>query len=111
MALSFWQNPNDKILTAYKRLEDVVRRRTGLKEHGTKLFSKAFSGEDAKLHWDDIDDGERVGRVNLPTGVYMAHRNPQAHSELTNHSRERLSEFLILNHLFRLEKTSQSKDP
>lgn len=107
LALGFWQNPDDKILTGYKRLEDIIRERTGLKEHGTKLFSKAFSGETARLHWKDIDEGEKTGRANLFTGAYMAHRNPLAHRESKNHPDQHLTEFLLLNHLYRLEKASQ----
>ena len=106
LALGFWQNPDDRILTAYKRLEDIIRKRTGLKEHGTKLFSKAFSGETAQLCWKDIDDGEKTGRANLFTGAFMAHRNPLAHRETKNHPDQQLTEFLLLNHLYRLEKDS-----
>jgi Protein of unknown function (Hypoth_ymh) len=107
LALGFWQNPDDRILTAYKRLEDIIRRRTGLKEHGTKLFSKAFSGETAQLYWKDIDDGERTGRANLFTGAYMAHRNPLAHRETKNQPDQQLTEFLLLNHLYLLEKNAE----
>ena len=44
LALGFWQNPDDRILTAYKRLEDIIRKRTGLKEHGTKAFLESVFG-------------------------------------------------------------------
>jgi hypothetical protein len=107
LALSFWQNPDDRILTAYKRLEDIIRKRTGLKEHGAKIFSKAFSGETAQLYWKDIDDGEKTGSANLFTGAFMAHRNPLAHRETKNHPEQQLTEFLLLNHLYRLEKEAQ----
>lgn len=107
LALSFWENPDDRILTAYKRLEDIIRKRTGLKEHGTKLLSKAFSGEGAQLYWKDIDDGEKAGRAHLFTGAFMAHRNPLAHRETKNHADQQLTEFLLLNHLYRLEKDAQ----
>ena len=97
LALGFWQNPDDRILTAYKRLEDIIRTRTGLKGHGTKLFSKAFSGETAQLYWKDIDDGEKTGRANLFTGAFMAHRNPLAHRETKNYPDQQLTESLLLN--------------
>ena len=108
LALGFWQNPDDKILTAYKRLEDIIRKRTELKEHGAKLFSKAFSGESPHLQWKDIDEGEKTGRVNLFTGAYMAHRNPLAHRKSKKHRDQHLTEFLLLNHLYQLEKDSQA---
>jgi len=104
LALSFWANPDDRLLKGYRRLEDTVRERTGLDEHGTKLFSKAFSGPSPLLRWDGLDDGERAGRANLFTGAWMAHRNPRSHRQLKNHSDELLSELLLLNHLYRLEK-------
>jgi uncharacterized protein (TIGR02391 family) len=107
LALIFWENADDKILTAYRRLEDIIRKRTGLKEHGAKLFSKAFSGETAQLYWTDIDDGEKAGRANLFTGAFMAHRNPLAHRETKNHPDQQLTEFLLLNHLYRLENDAQ----
>jgi Protein of unknown function (Hypoth_ymh) len=108
LSLSFWENPDDKLLKGYRRLEDLVRERTGLDEHGTKLFSKAFAGPTARLYWKELDDGEKAGRLSLFTGAYMAHRNPRAHRELQNDSDQQLTEFLLLNHLYRLEKEAQS---
>lgn len=106
LAISFWKNPDERLLTGYRRLEDAVRERTGLDKHGMKLFSQAFGEPTPSLHWKDIDDGERAGRVNLFTGAYMAHRNPRAHRELKSSVTRQLTEFLLLNHLFLLEKDS-----
>lgn len=104
LALKFWKGPDETLLKAYRRLEDAVRSRTGIKEHGTKLFSKAFNPPSSILTWKDVDVGERMGRFQLFTGSFMAHRNPRAHREMGCHSDEQLSEFLLLNHLFRLER-------
>jgi hypothetical protein len=107
LALSFWSNPDNNLLLGYRRLEDIVRERTGLKQHhGSKLFSQAFSPSGGVLTWKNVDDGERAGRMQLFTGTYSAHRNPRAHVELGSHSRELLTEFLLLNHLYRLENDS-----
>ncbi|MGC2590881.1 MAG: TIGR02391 family protein, partial [Xanthobacteraceae bacterium] len=95
------------LLKAYRRLEDLVRDRTGAQEHGTKLFSHVFSGNNPKLTWQNISDAERVGRALLFTAAYMAHRNPRAHRELKGYQDAQLSEFLILNHLFGLERQAQ----
>jgi hypothetical protein len=104
LALSFWNDPDAKLLTAYRRLEDIVREKTELKEHGQKLFSKAFQGKTPKLKWKDIDEGERDGRVALFTGTYMAYRNQRAHKETkTKYDSSHLTEFLLLNHLYILE--------
>jgi hypothetical protein len=104
LALSFWNDPDNKLLNAYRRLEDIVRNRTQIQEHGTKLFSQAFTGENPKLTWLDVDKTEIIGRANLFTGAYMAHRNPRSHRVLASYRDAQLSEFLLLNHLFRLER-------
>jgi hypothetical protein len=105
LAISFWDGPDDKLMIGYRRLEDTVRRRTRLEEHGSKLFSKAF-GEGGKLSWKGIGAGERVGRASLFSGAYSAHRNRRAHREPKDQAESLLDEFLLLNHLYRLEKDS-----
>lgn len=106
LAISFWEGPDDKLLTGYRRLEDIVRNRTDIDEHGAKLFSRVFQGPEAKLGWKDIEKGEHAGRVSLFTGAFMAYRNPRAHRELEHNTHNQLTEFLLLNHLYILEKES-----
>jgi len=106
LAIRFWDGPDDCLFTGYRRLEDLVRKRTGLDEHGQKLFSQAFQGSTAKLVWKVIDNGEQAGRASLFIAAYMAYRNPRAHRELERHAGEQLAEFLLLNHLYLLEKES-----
>lgn len=109
LALTFFADPDKKLLTGYRRLEDIIRKRSGIDEHGVKLFSEAFHGEKAKLGWKDIGESERIGRANLFVGAYMAYRNPRAHREPDGHAESHLTEFLLLNHLFILEKDAQEK--
>ena len=104
LAMSFWDDPDDKLLKGYRRLEDLVRQRTNVQGHGTKLLSQVFQPNKPKLSWRGIDDGERVGRATLFTAAFMAHRNPRAHRELKGYQDVQLMEFLLLNHLYRLEK-------
>ena len=104
LALSFWDAPDDKLMTAYRRLEDITRKRTGIDEHGSKLFSRAFMGPTAKLHWPEADDSEQAGRAQLFTASFGAFRNPRAHREKKDRREDLLAEFLLLNQLFRLEK-------
>lgn len=104
LALSFWKDPDDRLMKGYRRLEDLVRERTGVDEHGAKLFARAFAGDAPPLRWKQVSDGEKMGRTNLFTAAYLAHRNPRAHRELESRSDVQLVEFLLLNHLFRLEK-------
>ena len=102
LAEGFWSDPDARLMTAYRRLEDIVRERTGLPEHNARLFSAAFSGETAPLTWDILDKAERQGRANLFCAVFMAYRNPRAHGELR--TPEAVSEFLLINQLFKLER-------
>jgi uncharacterized protein Ymh len=105
LAIYFEDDADGKLLKGYRRLEDSVRERTGLtKEFGTKLFSKAFAGEDSLLTWEGIDGSEHQGRALLFTGAYMAHRNPRAHQESKHGLSEQISELLLLNHLYALER-------
>ena len=109
LAISFWDGPDDKLLTGYRRLEDIVREKTGIDEHGAKLFSQAFLGETAKLYWKDLSRSEQDGRGSLFTAAYKAYRNPRAHQELKDHAEHQLAEFLLLNHLYLLESESIEK--
>jgi len=104
LALEFQVKPDHSILSGYRRLEGIIRDRIGSEEHGAKLFSLAFQGENSKLLWKDLGTGEQQGRVNLFTGVYMAFRNPRAHHEPHKYAEGPLSEFLLLNQLYILEK-------
>ena len=103
LAKSFWESPDEKLLTGWRRLEHIIRSRTRISEDGAKLFSRAFLGTEAKLVWKGIHSSEQVGRGQLFTSAYQAFRNPRAHKEAKYRPREMLEEFLTLNHLFQLE--------
>src|SRR5258708_30063121 len=53
LAVSFWENPDDGLMTGYRRLEEIVRARTVLKHHGQKLISQTFFESPPKLTWND----------------------------------------------------------
>ena len=103
LALSFWEAPGDRILAGYRRLEDIIRRRSGLKEHGAKLFSQTFHGPPPRLRWAGVDQGEHAGRAQLFAAAFTAFRNPRAHRGLHERTEDQVAEFLVLNQLFRLE--------
>ena len=104
LALSFWDGPDDKLLKAYRRLEDAVRGRIGSGEHGTKLFKEAFTGDKAALEWKSLDKSEQIGRGSLFINTFMAYRNARAHREESGSNfKEQLREFLLLNELYELE--------
>ncbi len=104
LALEFPNDPDKANLSAYRRLEDLVRDRTGISgEHSAKLFAKAFQGENAPLKWSGIEASEQQGRVSLFTGTYMAFRNRRAHREPESSHNGALQEFLLINQLYKLE--------
>jgi hypothetical protein len=103
LALLFKHDPDSALLKAYKRLEDIIRDRTDLTEHSSKLFSQSFQGDNALLTWNVPDIGEIKGRTNLFTGTYMAFRNARAHRESTENYAQMFREFLLVNELYLLE--------
>lgn len=103
LALLFKHDPDSALLKAYKRLEDIIRDRTDLTEHSSKLFSQAFQGDNSLLTWNVPDIGEIKGRTNLFTGTYMAFRNARAHRESTENYAQMFREFLLVNELYLLE--------
>lgn len=108
LAIKFTDDPDQTLMTAYRRLEDVIRKRTDIKDgSGSKLISSSFQGNDAVLHWPDILDAEAKGRVALFTGAYMAYRNRRAHKETDDNLKSALREFLLINNLFILESEAR----
>lgn len=100
LALQFETDPDRALGLGYRLLEESVRERTGIAEVGSKLFSAAFLGQNPPLCWA-VDDNETKGRATLFTAIFMAYRNPRAHS--VSPPGDPLSEFLLLNPLFLLE--------
>jgi len=109
LALSFWDAPGDKIFNGYKKLEDAIREHCHLDEYGSKLFKKAFLGDNSILHWPGLTSGEAVGRANLFIAMYGGFRNRRAHKEVAEDPKSELEEFLTLNLLFRLESRSKMR--
>lgn len=104
LALAFWNAPNDRIFEGYRRLEDIVRARTRFREKTGNLFSAAFQGENAVLRWRKCDAAEQAARGELFRAIFTAYRNPRAHGHVGGSADDKLSEFLLLNQLFRLER-------
>jgi hypothetical protein len=103
-ALQFWENPKDHIFQGYCQLEDILRRRCKVEEHGSRLFSTVFLGDKSHLTWEDLDTKEQAARANFFISAYGAFRNPRAHKILEHEPEEVVSEFLVLNQLYRLER-------
>lgn len=102
----FDQRPDYVLLKAYTRLEDRLRETTGETCSGVKLVDSAFGQKSPKLVLPDREDrGEQAGLAFLFRGAFQLHRNPHAHSEIDRSPDDAASEFLLVNHLFRLLET------
>lgn len=108
IALGFQQDPDKALVSGFRKLESIVRTRTGLDEaNGTKLFSKTFLGDEPILTWEGIDPGEKAARGTLFSSIFTAFRNRRMHHEPDPNSGGELQEFLMLNQLFLLEREAQ----
>lgn len=108
LARAFWEAPGDRIMDGYRRLEDTFRQRTGIDEHGAKLFSEAFLTSPPKLIWKECTaENEQKGRAQLFVGVFMRYRHARAHRELSASIDQLVTEFMLLNHLFLLEREAE----
>lgn len=106
LALKFFDNPDTSIFTGFRRLEDIIRNRTKEDVQSARVYADAFQGEQSPLTWKGLNKSEHNGRAQLFSSTYMAYRNPRAHSELKAAPRLMLTEFLLLNHLYTLERTA-----
>lgn len=110
LALDFHGNSDHAINSAFRRLEDIIRSRTGLlDESGLKLLTKAFEGENSFLYWRDKNNGEQAGKSNLFKAIFSAYRNPRAHREINSNKHEALREFMLINELFLLESKAYER--
>ena len=110
-AKDFWGDPDGFLLKAHRNLEVIIAERAKVstedKSKGSaKVFAAAFNGEDAPLRWPGLPQGEIDGRSNLFIGTAKAYRNARAHRDDPANSHDLMAEFLLLNHLYRLESTA-----
>jgi hypothetical protein len=112
LAINFKHNPDSAIMNGYKRLEEIVRRRTGLlHDYGEKLFSKALMKDDSSLYWENLHPAEVKGRASLFSATFMGYRNHRAHKEVNSTVEEDVREFLLLNQLYCLEAKAIERTP
>ncbi len=112
LAFEFETNPDNAIISGYRKIEDIVRERTKLyNESSTKLFAKAFQGDNSVLYWENLDSGELKGRASLFTSVFMAYRNNRAHQEPKHNLSDDIREFMLINQLFILESEAVVRQP
>ena len=106
---SFWTDPDAALSRGYRRLEELIRARTGMDDHGAKLFSRAFLHDKAPLTWDE-HEGEARAYAQLFAATFSAFRNARAHRELESSENELAMELLQLNTLFILESRAIERE-
>lgn len=106
LSLKFNDDPNNAILTAYTRLEDIIRTKINSNSFSKELFEKAFYSNNPKplFIWqsaENLEASKAIGR--LFTNIFTAYRNERAHSEVDKPYSKQLREFLLINELYILE--------
>ena len=111
LAIAFWEGPDDALMKGYRRLEDMIRKRIDSEGYGTRLLDEAFSIKHGKLTWMDAPDRTHAGRLDVMKGTFGSYRNDRAHRNSDNgDDADLLAEFLLLNHLYRLEGDAVDAD-
>ncbi|MCC2963458.1 TIGR02391 family protein [Massilia sp. IC2-278] len=110
LVADFFLNPDNALGRAYRRLEEIIRKRTGIVAEGQRLFSAAFQVDSSPLTWDVPDTNEAKGRAQLFIGVFAAFRNARAHREIDTGESSELRELLLVNELYRLEDEALTRD-
>jgi hypothetical protein len=109
LAVEFRGNEDAAIIGAFRRLEEHLRKRTGLTGEGANLFSKIFVQEGCPLRWDVPEKAESKGRGSMFAAAYMAYRNARVHREVESEVDAALREFLLVNELYRLEAEAMTE--
>lgn len=110
LALDFFNQPDEALMKGFRRLEEAVRSHAQVDGHGAKLFRKAFDSQKGVLVWQGLTPAETESRLNLFSAAFGACRNPRAHREIKSSRRDQVSEFLLLNMLFRMEREATGRE-
>ena len=109
LAYAFFDDPDTVLHRGYRRLEDTVRERSGLNDHGARLFSRAFGVDQSPLVWD-MHGEDSIVFAQLFVSAFSGFRNARAHRELEGSSEDLAVEFLQLNTLYLLESRLVKRD-
>ena len=110
LAIDFFNRPDETLMKGFRRLEDAVRSRAQVEDYGAKLFRRAFDPQKGVLIWKRLTPAEVESRLNLFSAAFGACRNPRAHKEINSSLGDQVSEFLLLNMLFRLEREATRRE-
>lgn len=110
LALDFFNRPDETLIKGFRLLEEAVRSRAKIEGFGGDLFRKAFDLQKGALSWSGLNETESKSRLNLFVAAFGACRNPRAHREIKSSQRDQVSEFLLLNMLFRMELEATGRE-
>ena len=74
------------------------------------MFRSAFDPQKGVLLWKGLAPAETESRLNLFSAAFGACRNPRAHKEINSSLQDQVSEFLLLNMLFRMELEATGRE-
>ena len=107
LALKFHDDPNYSILTAYTRLEDIIKAK--INDHSlfsNNLLKTAFVTDKQRQSiytWNKNNEKISNALGYLFTNIFTAYRNERAHSEVDKPYSQQIREFLLINELYLLE--------
>lgn len=112
LALELERDPDTVVFRAFRRLEDLLKRRCGMSTdvYGARVFRRAFRGDAPFLQWPGLHHREAEGRAQMFEGAFSAFRNARAHRESELDYRRAYREFLVVNELFLLEAEAVAPD-
>lgn len=107
LALKFNDDPNYSILTAYTRLEDIVKDKINDQSlFSNNLLKTAFISDKQRksiYSWNTNNENVSNALGCLFTNIFTAYRNERAHSEVDKPYSQQIREFLLINELYLLE--------
>lgn len=106
LALKFKEDPNSAIMSAYTRLEDIVRLKTNSEKFSVGLLEQAFCSDKksiSQFKWDVENEEASTATGRLFTNIFKSFRNERAHSEVNKQDLHCFREFLLINELYLLE--------
>lgn len=93
----------DAVFNSIVAVFDLIRSRTNIDMDGASLVAEVFSLSNPKLIISDIDTesgrNEQKGFIQILQGIYLGVRNPKAHSLISDLTREKALQYLILSSL------------
>lgn len=110
LALDFFNRPDETLINGFRLLEEAVRSHAQIKGYGGGLFGNAFDPRTGVLVWKGLTPAEAESRLKLFSAAFGACRNPRAHREIKSSRRDQVSEFLLLNLLFRMEREATGRE-